>query len=143
MDIIREIQGFLMELENEIHFMGRPLGQALLSISHNKVNRLAAFSKKVSELHGKGNLTIEAAWQKSLGVFREQWALHEEEWSLLYSIGEVLGKTDRTSQSSFIKMMREKFSIQEKKADEDRMKKEKLYKNLGALGGVALVLVLI
>lgn len=39
--------------------------------------------------------------------------------------------------------MREKFAVREKAAEEDRVKKDKLYKNLGALGGLAVVLVLI
>ena len=42
-----------------------------------------------------------------------------------------------------MKMMREKFIVQERKAEEDRKQKEKLYKYLGILGGLAIVLVLI
>ena len=62
---------------------------------------------------------------------------------MLYCIGEVLGKTDRENQSSFLSLMREKFAVREKAAEEDRTKKDKLYKNLGVLGGLAVVLVLI
>lgn len=123
--------------------MGRPLGRALLSCSDNKPGELAKFIKKVSELHRDQDLTIEAAWQESLNLFRDHWPIHREEWALLLSVGEVLGKTDKAGQSAFIQMMRDKFSIQEKKADEERTRKEKLYKNLGALSGLALVLVLI
>ncbi len=123
--------------------MGRPLGQALLSFSANKPGELAKFSKKVAGLHSVQEYTIEAAWQKSLDQFRDQWPLHKEEWALLLSVGEVLGKTDKAGQSAFIQMMRDKFSMQEKKAEEERAQKEKLYKNLGALSGLALVLVLI
>ena len=69
-------------------------------------------------------------------------AIEQEEWSLLAQIERFWGKqTGR--QSSFIKMMVEKFNLQEKKAEEDRKRKEKLYKNLGILGGLAIVLVLI
>ncbi len=143
LELIREIQGFLMELGNEIHYMGRPLGRALLSLSDNKPGELAKFSRKVSAFHHEQDITIEAAWQKSLGLFRDQWPIHPEEWALLLSIGEVLGKTDKAGQSAFIQMMRDKFSVQEKKAEEERVQKEKLYKSLGALGGLALVLVLI
>lgn len=143
LELIRETQGFLMELENEIHYMGRPLGWALLSFSENKSGEMAKFSKRVSELHRDQDMTIEAAWRKSLDQFRQQWPIHREEWALLLSVGEVLGKTDKAGQSAFIQMMRDKFSFQEKKAEEERARKEKLYKNLGALGGLALVLVLI
>ena len=62
---------------------------------------------------------------------------------LLAQVGEVLGKTDRASQSSFIKMMCEKFNLQERKAEQERVLKEKLYRNLGVFGGIAIVLVLI
>ena len=123
--------------------MGLPLGRALLSHSNSRSGEMAKFSQKVSELHTSRDMTIEAAWQKSLDQFREQWPLHREEWALLLSVGEVLGKTDKAGQSAFIQMMRDKFSIQEKKAEEEKAKKEKLYKSLGTLGGLALVLVLI
>ncbi len=132
-----------MEMENEIYYMSRPLGQALSSFSRNKRGRMTLFSKRVSEILSLQELTIETAWKKSVGEFQHQWILHRDEWNLLFSVGEMLGKTDRENQSSFLRMMREKFVIQEKRADEDRARKEKLYKNLGALGGLAIVLVLI
>lgn len=132
-----------MELENEIHYMGRPLGQALRSYANARSGALAQFSNKVTEIYSRENTTIESAWQKSLKAFRREWPLHGEEWNLLLSVGEALGKTDKQSQSSFIRMMRDKFSLQEKKAEEERRGKEKLYKNLGVLGGLALILVLI
>lgn len=143
LELIREIQSFLMELGNEIHYMGRPLGQALLSLSKDKPGEMAQFSKEVCAFHHEQDITIEAAWQKSLEMFRDQWPIHAEEWALLLSVGEVLGKTDKAGQNAFILMMRDKFSVQEKKAEEERARKEKLYKSLGALGGLALVLVLI
>lgn len=132
-----------MELENEIHFMGRPLGQALLQFSMNKTSEISRFSKFVYEISKREEKGIDSAWQKGIAEFKHYWFMEQEEWNLLSQIGEVLGKTDRTSQSSFIKMMREKFAVQEKKAEEDRARKEKLYKNLGILGGLAIVLVLI
>lgn len=132
-----------MELENEIHFMGRPLGQALLQFSMNKTSEISRFSKFVYEISKREEKGIDSAWQKGIAEFKHYWFMEQEEWNLLSQIGEVLGKTDRTSQSSFIKMMREKFDVQEKKAEEDRARKEKLYKNLGILGGLAIVLVLI
>ncbi len=143
LELIREVQVFLLELENEIHYMGLPLGRALLSYSSNKSGEMAKFTKQVSELHIRRDMTIEAAWQKSLEQFRELWPIHREEWTLLMSVGEVLGKTDKAGQSAFIQMMRDKFSVQEKKAEEERARKEKLYKSLGTLGGLALVLVLV
>ena len=142
-EYIREIQSFLMELENEIHFMGRPLRQALLQYSRNRNTPMAGFSERVYEISGTGDGGIDSAWQKSIEEYKNLWPIDREEWSLLSQIGEVLGKTDRASQSSFMKMMREKFIVQERKAEEDRKQKEKLYKYLGILGGLAIVLVLI
>jgi stage III sporulation protein AB len=132
-----------MELENEIHYMNRPLGQAFMSLSRGKKDRISGFARRVCELHTKMEISIEAAWHKCLEEFRSQWPIHREEWDLLYCIGEVLGKTDRENQSSFLSLMREKFAVREKAAEEDRTKKDKLYKNLGVLGGLAVVLVLI
>jgi len=132
-----------MDLENEIHYMGRPLGQALLQFSQNRDTPLSKFSRRVYEISKDEEKGIDLAWQKCIDEFKNYWPIEHEEWALLSQIGDVLGKTDRASQSSFIKMMHGKFSLQEKKAEEDRTRKEKLYKNLGILGGLAIVLVLI
>lgn len=123
--------------------MGRPLGQALLHYSQIRDTPVSGFLKRVYEISRSEGKGIDAAWQKGIDEFRNRWPIDTEEWSLLSQIGDVLGKTDKAGQSSFIKMMREKFSVQEKKAEEGRMQKEKLYKNLGILGGLAIVLVLI
>ncbi|UZQ86139.1 stage III sporulation protein AB [Thermoclostridium stercorarium] len=142
-EYIREIQSFLMELENEIHYMGRPLGEALSQYARNRTSSLSEFTGRVYEISINEGNGIDAAWRKGIEEFRKRWPMDQEEWNLLSQMGEVLGKTDRAGQSSFIKMMREKFAVQEKKAEEDRIRKEKLYRDLGILGGLAIVLVLI
>ena len=123
-------------------YMGSPLGQALMSISRKK-GMMSAFAKRVFETHENMEFTLNRAWEKSLGEFHDQWALHQEEWDILLSLGEVLGKTDKAGQKSYIELVRMKFDLQEKKAESDRTQKEKLYKSLGVLGGLATVLVLI
>lgn len=132
-----------MELENEIFFMGRPLGQALLSAAGNKTGIMPLLAKRIDVLLRDLETPVNKAWEAGLAEFRDKWVLHQEEWDLLLSMGEVLGKTDRAGQKAYIELIREKFGIQEKKAENERAKKEKLYKNLGALGGLATVLVLI
>ncbi len=132
-----------MELENEIRYMNRPLGQAFFSLSQSKKGRVFKFIKKVCEIQKKKEINMETAWHDCLEEFRFQWPLHQEEWDMLFCIGEVLGKSDKESQRAFILMMCEKFRMQEKKAEEERVCKDKLYKNLGVLGGLAMVLVLI
>jgi stage III sporulation protein AB len=142
-EYIREIQSLLMELENEIHFMSRPLGQALLHYSQHKAGAISKFTRRIHEMEKQEDIGIDLAWQKAIIEFKDDWPIGQEEWSLLAQVGEVLGKTDRASQSSFIKMMCEKFNLQERKAEQERVLKEKLYRNLGVFGGIAIVLVLI
>ncbi|MDD4296149.1 MAG: stage III sporulation protein AB [Ruminiclostridium sp.] len=139
---IRQIQVFLMDLENEILYISRPIGQALLSISAKK-GMMSLFAKRVSEIQRNKELSINKAWEEILNEFRDQWVLDQEEWELLLSLGDVLGKTDKAGQKSYIELVRDKFCLQEKKAENDRAQKEKLYKSLGVLGGLATVLVLI
>lgn len=131
-----------MELENEILYMSRPLGQALLLISTKK-GIMSPFAKRVFEIQKNMEFTISKAWGEGLSEFRDQWILHQEEWDLMLSMGEILGKTDKAGQKSYIELMRAKFGLQEKKAENDRLQKEKLYKSLGVLGGLATILVLI
>lgn len=83
------------------------------------------------------------AWKDALCTFKEQLPLSDSDLDTLNDLGELLGKSDRVGQETIIDMEREKIAILEKKAREMVDTKGKLYRNLGALAGAAMVILLI
>ncbi len=84
-----------------------------------------------------------SAWKDALHTYRDQLPLSDADFNALDDLGELLGKSDRVSQESVIDMEKEKIAVLEKRARDMVDTKGKLYRNLGALSGAAMVILLI
>ena len=66
-----------------------------------------------------------------------------EDKNVLVSLSKMLGKTDLEGQVNQIEQTSEFLDIQIQKAEKERDKNEKLYKSLGMIIGISLVILLI
>ena len=62
--------------------------------------------------------------------------------NLIKKLGNTLGKTDLEGQMSEIDQFKILLQMQIKKAEEGRKKNEKMYKSLGTIVGLAIVIIL-
>ena len=84
-----------------------------------------------------------SAWKKAISENRGLLPLESSDWDSIDDFGELLGKSDRYNQEAVLDMARESIAVLEKKAEEAVRTKGKLYRNLGALCGAAVVILLI
>jgi stage III sporulation protein AB len=70
-------------------------------------------------------------------------ALNKEDEQVLLSFGRSLGNTDLDGQIRNIRLTLGQLAMQERKAEENRKKNESMYRSLGILGGMAVVIVLV
>ena len=80
------------------------------------------------------------AWECSVDGNKDY--LNEEDVKVLKTLGKLLGKTDVEGQVNQIKLVKEFINEQLDQATNDKNKNEKLYKKLGAIVGLMLVIVL-
>lgn len=83
------------------------------------------------------------ALEKSIEKNKMNLSLNSEDIEVIKSLGKMLGKTDVEGQVSEINLTSEFLETQITKAEEDCKKNEKMYKTLGTIVGLAIVIILI
>ena len=73
----------------------------------------------------------------------ETMALVQQDKKTLNNLSKLLGETDIDGQISQIEITKEYLDKQIEKADEDKKKSEKMYKTLGMIIGIGIVIVLV
>jgi stage III sporulation protein AB len=140
---LREIQSSLQMLETEIHYGLTPLPRALekLALTHRgRVGNFFATARK-NLIHEPG-ITAREAWCKAIDMLWDQFALTDADREILINFGSTLGISDRHDQVKHVKLTMTQLANAETKAWEDKEKNERMFRTLGFLGGLAIVILL-
>ena len=81
------------------------------------------------------------AWEED--VEKTETSLKDEDKNIIKGLGRMLGKTDLDGQISEIKLVQNFLNTQIEIAERERQKNEKLYKTLGGVVGLAVVIILV
>ena len=136
---LKDIKNALNIIESKIKFTYEPLSDIFMQTSK-------MVSKNISQIfvQASNNMKIndaEEAWEKSIEVATTN--LNEEDMENIKSFGKMLGKTDKEGQLSRIELTKTFIEMQIEKAKIEEEKNAKMYKTLGAIGGLAFVIILI
>ena len=139
---IRALISALNMLEIEIEFALNILPDTFLKISKTideKIGQLfAVTAKQIME----SRLNACEAWHTTLEKLFSTLCLDKEDKEILLALGSSLGEVDTENQIKSIRLIIEQLKRQELKAEEDKAKSEKLFKSLGVLSGLTIVMVL-
>ena len=93
-------------------------------------------------LYGKlENESAGKAWEKSIDYSDSNLSLDDK--IILKNLSKMLGKTDLDGQISEIELVNEFLNMQIREAEEEKIKNEKIYKTLGGIVGLTLIIILI
>ena len=139
---VKELKDFsnaLNIIENKIKFTYEPLSEIFMQtsrlLSENISNIFINASSYMKEF------SSEEAWNK--GVDDTSTYLNKEDLENIKSFGKLIGKTDKEGQVSHIELTRTFIELQLEKARKEEEKNAKMYKTLGAIIGLAIVIILI
>lgn len=138
---LKDFRNAINMLENKIKFTYEPIPEIFKEISKTLDNNISEIFSKSSEYIV--NSTIKEGWNKAIEEKREQTSLNNEDISIIKNLGNMLGKTDIDGQISEIELTSNFIDTQVVKAEEERKKNEKLYRTLGTVVGLAVVIILI
>ena len=141
---LRELQSMLQMFENQISYLSDVIAEVFMRIG--KVSRSEAglfFSGTVEILNEGRNRSASQAWEQAVIQNIKRTALNKEDEEILLTFGKILGCTDLEGQVKNIRLALDQLKHQEVKAEVNRSKNEKMYRSLGILGGIAVVIVLI
>lgn len=141
---LRELQGLLQMFENQISYLSDVISEAFERIARAGRNETGIFFIRTVELL-KEDRTISAAqaWERAVRSCVRKTALNKEDEEILSEFGKALGKTDLEGQLKNIRLTLGQLKMQEEKAEESRKKNENMYRSLGILGGITVVIVLL
>ena len=141
---LRSMQSMLKMFQNEISFLSNILSEAFEKIYRSSSSASASFFKgTIDILRENRSLTASEAWELAVKENIGKTSLNKEDGEIVISFGKMLGSSDLEGQLKNIEMTLNQLHVQEQKAEEKRNKYETMYRTLGVLGGLTLVIILI
>ena len=136
---LKEFKNALNMFKTKIRFTYAPLPEIFTEIAENVDSNISNVFKKASQ---KMDIcTAGEAW--NLALKAEDLNIDDEDRNVLKNLSKMLGKTDLEGQLNQIEMTFDFLDNQIKKAENQRSKSEKMYRTLGMLIGMAIVIILI
>ena len=143
-DRLNELKSILKKIniiQNKIKFTHKPLAEIFeetyLMDKSSKTSKI--FMKSAKKLEEKN---VTRAWNEAIEEERFFLNLNSEDIGLLKSFGNMLGKTDIDGQMSEINQFTQLLNGQIVSAEEETNKNSKMYKSLGTLIGLAIIIIL-
>lgn len=135
---LKRIKSSLSFFKSKIEFTYEPIQEVFEQISKSVYLHKDNIFLRTTE-HMK-SLDINSAWNESI---EENENFNSEDKEILKMFGKLLGKTDKSGQLSEIEITQEFIEKQIEKAEQEKIKNSKLYKTLGIISGVGIVIILI
>lgn len=141
---IRALMQALQSLETEILYGFTPLPHALNKIGRSLEAPIAdLFTETAAQLSSSKGMSTKEIWDERVKSFWPETALGTNERSTLLQLGEHLGLSDREDQRKHIRLAMEQLKSEEVRARSEQLRYEKMWKSLGVLGGLLVVILLI
>lgn len=140
---LRQLNTGLKMLETEIIYAATPLPLALARAGTRLAGPAGSFFQSVAraliENAAAGTLT---AWEKGLGELRRKGALEEGDLEVLKDLGPMLGCSGSSDQVKNLELVRQLLAQQQLAALEESNRQGKMWRTLGFLLGITLVLLM-
>lgn len=133
----------LLLLETEITYGSTPLPEAMELVSRQCYREVASvFRQTAVELKKMEGSTANEAWVRSVDAFYPGSALTDSDLQIMRRFGVSLGNSDREDQMKHLALARSQLKAAADQADAAARKTASVFKYLGFLGGLFVVLVL-
>ncbi len=135
---LKEFKNALNVFKTKIRYTYEPIPEIFNQISENinsNISNVFKFAANKMDV-----LTAGDAWQVALKM--EDLNLNEEDKTVIGNLGKLLGKTDLQGQLSSIEMTLDFLDQQIRKAEIQKNKNEKMYRTLGMIAGISIVIIL-
>lgn len=140
---IRHFLSALKMLETEIFYGATPLPEAAARLGNRVPAPVGAFFQALAEkLRDGRGVTAEVAWTEALAETKQRMVLKTADLDVLQSFGRTLGVSDREDQIKHIHLAIAHLTAEESNARDEQQRNEKMWKYLGALLGLTVVILL-
>ena len=136
---LRDMKNALNMFLTKIKFTYEAIPVSFDEISNNISGSVGKIFKTASEKMKQKSAG--EAWEE--GIEETATSLTKEDKDIIKSLSKLLGKTDLDGQISEIKLVQNFLNTQIEMAEKEKQKNEKLYRTLGGVIGLAIVIILV
>ncbi|KMM37872.1 stage III sporulation protein SpoIIIAB [Guptibacillus hwajinpoensis] len=140
---LRQLKAALQSLEAEIVYGMTPLSMACGHICRQVGHPVSWFFDSFRKKLDAGHSTAYEAWIESMDEVWKYTAFKQEEKEIMKQLGATIGQQDREHEQKQLKLALIHLEREEHEARNNQTKYERMFKSLGVLGGILLVILLI
>ncbi|WP_169832945.1 stage III sporulation protein SpoIIIAB [Geosporobacter ferrireducens] len=141
---LRHILHGLQLLETEVLYSSNSLPEAMKRVGERSHSSIANIFLDTAEcLFSRKGISLEDAWGRAVEGLGAYSSLQKIDQEVLIDFGKLLGTSDKENQKKNFHIVTLELQKQQKIAEEERSKNEKMCKSLGILAGLAIVIVFI
>lgn len=138
---LRYLDKIINIIQNKIKFTGKPLKLIFEEVSNlDKKSPMTNILKEISK--NLTNMKIEESIDNAIKNNKNYLSLKTEDINLMKSLGTILGKTDINGQMSEINEFKILLKKHLEDAEFEKSKNSKMYKSLGTILGLVIVILL-
>ena len=135
---LKEFKNALNIFKTKIRYTYEPIPEIFMQISRSVNSNISnVFIQAASKMD---ILAAGEAWNMALKM--EDLSINDEDKNALNNLSKLLGKTDLEGQLNQIEMTSDFLDEQIKKAEKEKNKNEKMYRTLGMILGMTIVVIL-
>lgn len=140
---LRDLQTSFQMLSAEITYRASPVPQAFQEIATRVEEPVSSFFREAGEMLGeRGEKGLKEVWGEGVAGVFPRTSLDARDRDLLISVGHFLGVADQEHQQKQLALFLHQLKESEREALRLLGKNEKMWKYLGILGGLMLVILL-
>lgn len=140
---LAQMKKALTVLLSEIRFCAA-LPEAAKNVSERTVGHVSLiFDAFAGFLNKRDGCDVQSAWESALGTDKRLSYFLAEDWDMLMALGKTFGYLDKEMQIDAISLVISQIIAETELLIKKREKNKKMYMNLGILGGLALVTILL
>lgn len=141
---LKGIQSHFQMIETEIFYTATPIIEVIEKLSRQSQQPLSNVYEEINKnLKKKEGESLGTIWENAFERQKNYTQFIKEDLEVIYFFGNILGTSDRQSQIKNAKLVQSQLKKLEEYAEKDWVKNEKLFRNLGILSGISIVIILI
>lgn len=141
---LRQVAHALQRLETEIGYGHTPLPEALERTAEAVPEPIAILFQKAAEgIAGTEGLSFRESWEQAIKNGWDATAMRNNEQAVLLRLGSSLGISDKEDQMKHLRLALLQLKAEEDSAREDQARYEKMWKSLGVLIAVLVVILMV
>lgn len=136
---LKEMKNALNMFLTKIRFTYESVPESFSEIGNNINGKIGEIFKDAS--NSMKEMPAGEAWEKV--IEEKETSFTDEDKNIIKNLGRMLGKTDLEGQVSEVKLVQNFLDTQIELAEKEKQKNEKMYKTLGGVIGLAIVIILV